>query len=87
MLRLNSSDSASRPWRDVIRPVNDREKEMVKSVQLVLRLEQTGEMDPSTVVKLRGLQKLFNLRVTGFIDEPTWNQINELRWIDEDINS
>lgn len=60
---------------------------MVSAVQLVLRLPQTGEMDSQTVTKIRGIQMLFNLRVTGFIDEPTWNQINELRWIDEDINS
>lgn len=60
---------------------------MVSAVQLVLRLPQTGEMDSQTVTKIRGIQMLFNLRVTGFIDEPTWNQINELRWIDEDINA
>lgn len=71
----------------MIRPVNDREKEIVRSVQLVLRVPQTGEMDQHTIVKIRGLQKLFNLRVTGYIDEATWNQINDIRWIDEDINA
>lgn len=60
---------------------------MVRSLQLVLRIPQTGEMDQATIVKLRGIQKLFNLRVTGFIDEATWNQVNQLRWIDEDVNA
>ncbi len=84
---MNSSELESRPWRDVIRPSNDRERKIVAAVQLVLRLPQTGEMNDHTIIKIRGMQKLFNLRVTGYIDEATWNQINDLRWIDEDVNA
>jgi putative peptidoglycan binding protein len=83
MQRLNTFEQGSRPWRDILRPTNDRERMMVSSIQLVLRLPQTGEMDRETVIKLRGMQKLFGLRVTGFLDEATWNKINEIRWVDD----
>lgn len=76
----------SRPWRDILRPSNDRERMMVSSVQLVMRLPQTGEMDSTTIIKLRGMQQLFGLKVTGFIDEATWDKINEIRWVDDAVS-
>lgn len=72
----------SRPWKDILRPMNERERALVRAAQLVLRIPQTGDMDDATIVRLRGVQRLFNLRVTGFLDEPTWKKINEMRWVD-----
>lgn len=71
-----------RPWKDVVRPVNDRERDLLRSAQLVLRIPQTGEMDELTIVRLRGIQGLFRLPSTGILDKATWSKLNEMRWID-----
>lgn len=84
---MTISGSVLPPWRDILRTTNDRERMMVSSLQLILRLPQTGEMDHATVIKIRGMQQLFGLKVNGYIDEPTWEACNQLRWVDEEVNS
>jgi putative peptidoglycan binding protein len=66
--------------RTIIRPATEFEHDAVTHVQRVLNVpEITGEMDEGTISHIRGLQQLFNLRVTGYIDEPTAIQIERLR--------
>jgi len=70
------------PWRDIVRPVSDADRQIVRAAQLVLRAPQTGEMDEATITRIRGLQALFRLPMTGYLDQATWNQINEMRWVE-----
>lgn len=72
-------------WRDIVRPVNDAEKRIVRAAQLVLRAPQTGEMDPGTVTRLRGVQALYRLPMTGILDKATWEKLNDMRWMDEEL--
>ena len=72
-------------WRDIVRPVSDVEKQIVRAAQLVLRTPQTGEMDPATVTRLRGVQALYRLPMTGILDKATWEKLNEMRWVDHSI--
>lgn len=65
--------------RDIIYPVGEFECEAVKHAQRVLRLEETGIMDQSTRSHIQGLQALFMLRVTGILDLPTAQKIEEIR--------
>lgn len=66
--------------RDIIRATSDFEHEAVSHVQRVLNVPTiSGEMDPDTISSIRGLQQLFNLNVTGYIDQPTAVQIERLR--------
>ena len=73
-------------WRDIVRPVNDAEKQIVRAAQLVLRAPQTGEMDQATITRLRGVQALYRLPVTGILDRATWDKLNDMRWIDVAIH-
>lgn len=72
-------------WRDIARPVNDRDRKLLRDVQLVLRVPQTGEMDDVTVAHIRGAQGLMGLRVTGVIDKLTYEKFMQLRWVDDAI--
>lgn len=65
--------------RTIIRPANDFERAAVTHVQRVLRCPITGEMDESTISHIRGLQQLFGLRVTGYLDIPTAIQVDRIR--------
>lgn len=65
--------------RKIIRPANDFERDAVVHAQRVLRCDETGEMDQNTISKLRGLQSLFGLPVTGALDEATAKQIERIR--------
>lgn len=69
------------PWfkRTIIRPTTEFEHDAVTHVQRVLRCPETGEMDEGTVSHIRGLQQLFGLRVTGYIDEQTARQVDRIR--------
>lgn len=64
--------------RPIIRPANEFERDAVRHAQLVLRCPETGEMDQEFVVRLRGIQSLFGLRVTGHLDLETAEQIERL---------
>lgn len=70
-------------WRDIVRPVSDKDRARVRTLQLILRLPQTGEMDPETVGCIRGAQTLFGIKPTGIIDKHTYETIKTLRWTDE----
>lgn len=72
------------PWRDIVRPVSDADRQIVRAAQLVLRAPQTGEMDPSTITRIRGVQSLFGIPVTGYLDKATWELVNEMRWVEVD---
>jgi hypothetical protein len=65
--------------RTIIRPATQFERDAVTHTQRVLRCEETGEMDQSTISHIRGLQQLFGLRVTGVLDEATAEQIERIR--------
>jgi peptidoglycan hydrolase-like protein with peptidoglycan-binding domain len=62
----------------VITVTTEVERECVKHVQRVLSLEETGEMDPNTQSKLRGVQYIFGLKATGILDEATAEEIDRI---------
>lgn len=65
--------------RDIYFPANDFEHEAVRIVQRNLRLEESGEIDYHTRSAIRGVQQLFNLKVTGIIDADTAEKIEQIR--------
>lgn len=67
------------PERVIIRPANEGEREAVRTAQRALGLDETGNMDEATLVKLRGVQRLFKLPVTGVLDRPTAQALDRLR--------
>jgi len=64
--------------RTIYRPTNEFEREAVRHAQLVMRCPVTGEMDEEFIGRLRGLQALFGLRITGALDIETAEQIERL---------
>ncbi len=63
-------------WQDLVRPVNDRERHLLRNVQLVLRVPTTGEMDDQTIAAIRGAQILFGLK--------PYDKFMQLRWVEQD---
>lgn len=70
--------------KPIVVAVSDREKSKVRNVQLLLRLEQSGEMDTATKMHIRGAQSLFKIPVTGILDTLTYDKIMTLGWADEE---
>jgi hypothetical protein len=68
--------------RDIIRATTDKEKEAVRTAQLLMRCPINGEMDATTLSHLRGIQKLFGLPVTGCLDAQTAASLDTLRWVE-----
>lgn len=68
-------------WFDepIFLPTNERQRETVRHVQRVMRLDDTGEMDHNTRAALRALQALFNIRVTGMLDLATAQRVEQIR--------
>lgn len=65
--------------REIIHtPTRPAEIDAVMHVQRVLRCEETGKMDDSTRMHIRGMQVLFNLQPTGSINEETADEIDRL---------
>ncbi len=65
--------------RDIVQPSNDFERAAVVHAQRVLRCaEVNGKMDEETVTRLRGIQMLFGLPVTGALDIRTAEQIERI---------
>jgi hypothetical protein len=60
-------------------PVDEAQRASVRHAQRVLRLDESGEMDDITKAGLRAVQALFRLRVTGVLDLPTAEKIEEIR--------
>lgn len=50
----------------------------MRYVQRVLGMVPNGELDEETRSKLRGLQHLFDLPVTGILDDATAQQIQRI---------
>lgn len=66
--------------RDIIQdPVREVDIEALKRVQRVLHCEPTGTMDDITRMHIRGMQKMFRLRVHGAVDQATAEVIDKLR--------
>lgn len=57
---------------------NDFDREAVRHVQRVLSMEETGELDERTTMKIRGLQYIFNLPMTGYIDDATAEEVERI---------
>jgi hypothetical protein len=65
--------------REIIHtPTGPEEIDAVMHVQRVLRCPETGLMDDSTRMHIRGMQVLFNLQPTGSINEETATEIDRL---------
>lgn len=65
--------------RDIRIVTNDRERDAVLHVQKALGWPETGELDDGTRSQLRGLQALFALPLTGFLDLATADQVERIR--------
>lgn len=64
--------------RRVIVPVTEADHAAVAHAQRVLGMDPTGDMDEETRGRLRGVQSLFRLPVTGILDDATASKIDEL---------
>jgi len=62
----------------VLTVTTEAERECIKHVQRVLSLEETGELDPNTMSKIRGVQYIFGLNPTGMLDEATAEEIDRI---------
>ncbi|HET7640549.1 MAG TPA: peptidoglycan-binding domain-containing protein [Ktedonobacteraceae bacterium] len=59
----------------------------VETVQLLLKLPRTGQLDETTVRAIRGWQRLYGLPPTGMVDASTACTLGELHWVpDPDKN-
>jgi peptidoglycan hydrolase-like protein with peptidoglycan-binding domain len=69
-----------RDWykRRIFVATTPEEHDAVIHVQRVFSIEPTGNLDYETKSRIRGLQKLFNLPVTGIIDDATAEQIERI---------
>lgn len=65
--------------RDIYVVSNDEQREAVLAVQRTLMVEMTGQLDPPTRERLRGVQALFGLPITGILDMATNQKISEVR--------
>lgn len=66
--------------REITLPSGDSEKEAVRFVQRILRVNPSGEMDSETCASLRGWQRLHRLPVSGMLDKDTAWTIDKYRW-------
>lgn len=57
---------------------NEFDREAVRHIQRVLSLEESGELDERTTMKIRGLQYIFNLPMTGYIDDATAEEVERI---------
>jgi hypothetical protein len=65
--------------RDIMVVTTDKERDCVLHVQKALGWAETGELDDGTKSQLRGLQALFGLRTTGYLDLATAEQVERIR--------
>lgn len=65
--------------RDIRIVTTDRERDAVLHVQKALGWDETGELDEGTRSQLRGLQALFGLPLTGYLDLGTAEQVERIR--------
>jgi len=65
--------------RDVRVVTTDKERDAVLHVQKALGWPETGVLDDGTKSQLRGLQALFGLATTGYLDLATAEQVERIR--------
>lgn len=65
--------------RDVRIVTTDKERDAVLHVQKALGWTETGMLDDGTRSQLRGLQALFGLATTGYLDLATAEQVERIR--------
>lgn len=65
--------------RDIRIVTTDKERDVVLHVQKALGWAETGELDDGTKSQLRGLQALFSLATTGYLDLATAEQVERIR--------
>jgi len=65
--------------RDIRVVTTDKERDCVRHVQKALGWAETGELDDGTRSQLRGLQALFQLPLTGYLDLATAEQVERIR--------
>lgn len=58
-------------------PIAASEIELLKHIQRVLHCEDTGLMDETTRLHIRGFQRMMGLRVHGAVDQKTVDAIEE----------
>lgn len=68
--------------RPIISPLGQHDAQTIKLAQLLVRVPQTGVMDGATVSALRGIQRMFNLPVSGALDLETARALDSLRWVE-----
>lgn len=64
--------------QDIITAVTPDEQEAVRHVQRVLRVPETGTIDPATRSAIMGVQQLFGDRATGVLDAETARCVDRL---------
>lgn len=64
--------------RRIYAAASEEDRRAVRYVQRVLGMVPSGELDEETRSKLRGLQHLFELPVTGILDDATAEQIQRI---------
>lgn len=62
----------------IFKATTNDQRDAVRYVQRVLGCKETGEIDESTASHIRGFQVLFGLHPSGFIDDATAEQINNV---------
>ena len=65
--------------RDIRVVTTDKERDAVLHVQKALGWAETGTLDEGTRSQLRGLQALFGLTTTGYLDLATAEQVERIR--------
>ena len=65
--------------RDIRIVTTDKERDCVLHVQKALGWAETGTLDDGTRSQLRGLQSLFGLSATGYLDLATAEQVERIR--------
>lgn len=64
--------------RRIIAASSEEDRRAVCYVQRILGMVPNGEMDEETRSKLRGVQHLFDLPITGILDDATAQQIQRI---------
>jgi hypothetical protein len=65
--------------RDIRVVTTDKERACVLHVQKAMGWAETGELDDGTCFQLKGLQSLFGLVPTGYLDLATARQVEAIR--------
>lgn len=77
---MGPAESQRPAWlpQDIITAVSAEDAEAVRHVQRVLRVPETGAIDPATRSAIMGVQQLFSGRATGVLDAETGRCVDRL---------